>query len=107
MEKHFKLTEETIQWQGHALHRIEATRDSQYARAGQRGGFVEREYNLQDEAWVAVYFALSLTAGGGGELPERGAAGEPDRLARLIGANNHSPGVVRAPKTRQGLHFND
>lgn len=64
MEKHFKLTEETIQWQGHALHRIEATRDSQYARAGQRGGFVEREYNLQDEAWVAVYFALSLTAVG-------------------------------------------
>ena len=53
MEKHFKLTEETIQWQGHALHRIEATRDSQYARAGQRGGFVESEDNLEGEAWVA------------------------------------------------------
>ncbi len=64
MEKHFKLTEETIQWQGHTLHRIEATRDSCWAKAGELGGFVEREYNLQDEAWVAVYFALSLTAVG-------------------------------------------
>jgi len=64
MEKHFKLTGETIQWQGHTLHRIEAMRASCWARAGERGGFVEREYNLQDEAWVAVYFALSLTAVG-------------------------------------------
>ena len=53
MEKHFKLTEEAIQWQGHTLHRIEATRDSRYAKAGERGGFVESERNLRGEAWVA------------------------------------------------------
>lgn len=53
MEKHFRMTEETIQWQGHTLHRIEATRDSRYAKAGQRGGFVESEDNLRGEAWVA------------------------------------------------------
>ena len=53
MEKHFRMTAETIQWQGCTLHRIEATRDSKWAKAGERGGFVEREDNLQDEAWVA------------------------------------------------------
>ena len=34
MEKHFKLTEETIEWQGRTLHRIEATRDSYWAKVG-------------------------------------------------------------------------
>ena len=53
MDKHFKLTEETIQWQGRTLHRIEATRDSYWAKAGEKGGFVESEDNLMDEAWVA------------------------------------------------------
>ena len=46
------MTEETIQWQGHTLHRIEATRRSQWAKAGQKGGFVESEDNLKGEAWV-------------------------------------------------------
>ena len=53
MEKHFKLTEETIQWQGRTLHRIEATRDSYWAKAGQKGGFVESEDSLRGESWVA------------------------------------------------------
>lgn len=52
MKKHFRMTEETIQWQGHTLHRIEATRDSCWARAGDLGGFVESEDNLKGEAWV-------------------------------------------------------
>lgn len=50
--KHFKLTEETIVWEGRTLHRIEATMDGLYARAGEKGGFVEKESNLQDLAWV-------------------------------------------------------
>ena len=53
MEKHFKLTEETIEWQGHTLHRIEATIDSFWANAGELGGFVESEHNLRGESWVA------------------------------------------------------
>lgn len=53
MEKHFKLTEETIEWQGHTLHRIEATRNSYWANAGDLGGFVESEHNLKGDAWVA------------------------------------------------------
>lgn len=51
--KHFRLTEETIEWQGCTLHRIEATRDSYWAKAGDLGGFVESERNLRDDAWVA------------------------------------------------------
>ena len=53
MEKHFKLTEETIVNEaGVTLHRIEATRDTRHAKAGEKGGFVEREDNLGGEAWV-------------------------------------------------------
>ena len=53
MEKHFKLTEETIEWQGHTLHRIQATRNSYWADDGELGGFVESEDNLRGESWVA------------------------------------------------------
>ena len=54
MDKHFKLTEETkVNKAGHTLHRIEATRDTRHAKAGDKGGFVEREDNLGGEAWVA------------------------------------------------------
>ena len=53
MDKHFKLTEETkVNEAGVTLHRIMATRDSRYAKAGEKGGFVEREDNLGGEAWV-------------------------------------------------------
>ena len=53
MEKHFKLTEETIVNEaGVTLYRIEATRDTRHAKAGEKGGFVEREDNLGGEAWV-------------------------------------------------------
>ena len=56
MDKHFKLTEETkVNKAGVTLHRIVATRDSLHAKAGQLGGFVEREANLGGEAWVDGY----------------------------------------------------
>ncbi len=53
MDKHFKLTEETkVNEAGVTLYRIEATRDTRHAKAGEKGGFVEREDNLGGEAWV-------------------------------------------------------
>ena len=56
MEKHFKLTEETkVNKAGVKLHRIMATRDSRHAKAGQLGGFIEKEENLGGEAWVDGY----------------------------------------------------
>ena len=56
MEKHFKLTEETkVNKAGVTLHRIVATRDSRHAKAGQLGGFIEKEENLDSEAWVDGY----------------------------------------------------
>ena len=56
MEQHFKLTKETkVNKAGVKLHRIMATRDSLHAKAGQLGGFVERESNLIGEAWVDGY----------------------------------------------------
>jgi UDP-3-O-[3-hydroxymyristoyl] glucosamine N-acyltransferase len=54
MEKHFKLTDETINHDGHTLHRIQATRDlpKHNVKMGDLGGYVEYEDNLQDEAWI-------------------------------------------------------
>ena len=56
MERYFKLTEETkVNKAGVTLHRIVATRDSRHAKAGQLGGFIEKEENLGGEAWVDGY----------------------------------------------------
>lgn len=55
MEKHFKLTDETITHEGVTLYRIVATKPLEHARvaAGDRGGFVQSEDNLRDNGWVA------------------------------------------------------
>lgn len=55
MEKHYMLTDETINHEGVTLHRIVATKPLEHARvaAGDRGGFVQSEDNLRDNGWVA------------------------------------------------------
>lgn len=54
MEKKYVLTDEVIDFYGHALHRIEAVRDFGKVKAGDKGGFIECEDNLSHEgnAWV-------------------------------------------------------
>lgn len=54
-KKHFMLTDETICHEGVTLHRIVATKPLEHARvaAGDRGGFVESEYNLRGDGWIA------------------------------------------------------
>lgn len=67
MNKHFELTDETIDIDGRTLHRIRATRDLPHCGvvAGDLGGFVEHLDNLSDAAWVAdeavVYDDASVT----------------------------------------------
>jgi hypothetical protein len=50
----YRLTEETMEWCGHTLHRIEALKDFGDVKAGDRGGFIESEKNLSQDgdAWV-------------------------------------------------------
>jgi hypothetical protein len=50
----YRLTEETMEWCGHTLHRIEALKDFGNVKAGDKGGFIESEKNLSqdDDAWV-------------------------------------------------------
>ncbi len=52
MTKHFKLTKETKIIFERTLYRIEATVDSKWAKKGEKGGFVEKEDNLSDNAWI-------------------------------------------------------
>ena len=53
--KHFRLTDETITISGRVLHRIECivSIPSLGICVGEKGGFVEKEENLDDEAWVS------------------------------------------------------
>ena len=54
MEKKYRLTEETKEWCGRTLHRIEALKDFGDVKAGDKGGWIEKEENLshQGDAWV-------------------------------------------------------
>ena len=55
MASKFKLTAETKTWFGRTLFRIEALIDFGSVKAGDKGGFVEAEKNLEQtgNAWVS------------------------------------------------------
>lgn len=50
--RYYKLTDETIEFDGHVLHRIICTNSFRNADIGTLGGFIEGYENLHDEAWV-------------------------------------------------------
>lgn len=54
MEKKYRLTDETIEFYGLTLHRIEALRDLKYVKKGDKGGFVQDERNLSHfgDCWI-------------------------------------------------------
>ena len=56
MEKKYELTNETIEFNGHILHRIKALKDFAYKKfkKGDLGGFIESENNLSQEGdcWI-------------------------------------------------------
>lgn len=55
MEKKYILTDDVIDFNGHTLHRIKAVRDFDCVKAGNLGGFIESEKNLDHDgdAWVS------------------------------------------------------
>ncbi|WP_246067890.1 hypothetical protein [Bartonella saheliensis] len=55
MEKKYELTDETIEVLGKTLHRIRALRDFGDIKAGDLGGFIEKESNLSHEGncWIS------------------------------------------------------
>ena len=55
MEKKYKLTDETIGFEGKTLYRIEALKDFGEIKKGDKGGFIASENNLAHEgdAWVS------------------------------------------------------
>ena len=54
MEKKYKLTEESIIYFGRTLYRIEALKDFDNVKKGDKGGYVQSETNLsqEDNCWV-------------------------------------------------------
>lgn len=67
MEKHYKLLEnDTIEIRDVTLYRIQATKDSKYAKKGDLGGYIQGYHNLMDDAWVyhdACVFGNALVRG--------------------------------------------
>ena len=63
-EKKYKLTEESISYNGKTLYRIESVRDFSNnfseVKKGQKGGFIESEYNLSHEGDALVYGNASV-----------------------------------------------
>ena len=49
MENKYKLTEESINYCGKTLYRIEALKDFANVKKGDKGGYVEKEDNLSQE----------------------------------------------------------
>lgn len=54
MNKKYELIDETQEWNGRILHRIRALADFGDVKAGELGGWIEKEENLShnDDAWV-------------------------------------------------------
>jgi hypothetical protein len=51
----YELTNETIEVDGHTLHRIRALRDFSFIQAGDLGGYIESEHNLSHKGWCWVH----------------------------------------------------
>lgn len=50
--RHYEMTDETIEFDGHTLHRIICTESFRSVLKGTLGGFIEGYENLRGEAWV-------------------------------------------------------
>ena len=52
--KKYAMTDDTIEIDGHILHRIEASINGKYFRIGDKGGFIETEDNLSHygDCWI-------------------------------------------------------
>ena len=55
MEKKYKLTDQTVEFDGKILYRIEALKDFGDVKTGDLGGFVESEHNLSHEGMCWIY----------------------------------------------------
>lgn len=55
-QKKYRLTAETMRFDGVMLHRIKALKDFGNVEAGELGGWVESEKNLSQEGncWIAI-----------------------------------------------------
>ena len=51
----YRLTDETKEWCGRTLHRIEALKSFGDMSAGEKGGWIEKEENLSQEGSCWVY----------------------------------------------------
>lgn len=51
-DRHYELTDETIEFDGHTLHRIRCTESFRSVSKGTLGGFIEDYKNLDGRAWV-------------------------------------------------------
>ena len=68
IKRHYKLTDNTIEVDGHVLHQIICTETFSFADKGDLGGFIEGYQNLEGNGWVygnaKVYGGAVVTGNG-------------------------------------------
>ena len=66
--RHYELTDNTIEVDGHVLHQIICTETFSFADKGDLGGFIEGYQNLEGNGWVygnaKVYGGAVVTGNG-------------------------------------------
>ena len=95
MEKKYILTDDVIDFNGHTLHRIKAVRDFDCVKAGDLGGFIESEKNLDHDgdAWVTGDAVVSGDAWVTGDAVVTGSA--------LVTGSAHVSGDARVTGSAQ------
>ena len=83
MEKKYILTDETIEYLGHTLHRIKAVKDFATISAGTLGGYIKSEGNLNHigNAWVSGNARVS----GDARVSGNARVHEPSDIALIKG----------------------
>ena len=75
MNKKYELTNDSIEYDGVTLYRIKALRDFNNVKAGDLGGYIEKEENLSHERDCCVVLDIivrrSISVFGAGELPSK------------------------------------
>ena len=107
MERKYELTDETREVYGHTLHRIVAVRSFGSVKAGDKGGWIEKESNLSHEGncWVyddAMVFADAMVAS---DAYVCGKVNVYDNAAVFGSAHVHGSAVLYGEATVSGNAF--
>lgn len=101
----YKITDETLKMGNLTLHRIEATESfsvgDYFVNPGDKGGWIEKESNLQENAWVDGLVYGDAVVTGNARIFKNGAVRDNAKVygnAIVRGCSKVMPAYVRMPR---------